>query len=132
VITGICELTLEARDLGELERFYTECVGLDVLSREDDRIWLAIGERGRLGIWSPGEKEFRDRGGEHVHFAFAVEPRTIDEVVAQLRERGVEVEGPVEHDGGDKSAYFRDPEGNVAELWDFYERSGDRQAELAS
>ena len=131
MITGICELTLEARDMKELERFYTECVGLEVLSREDDRIWLAVGDRGRLGLWSPGEKEFGDEGGEHVHWAIAVEPRTLDDVVGRLRERGVEVKGAVEHDGGDQSAYFEDPEGNVVELWDFYERPGDRQGELA-
>jgi catechol-2,3-dioxygenase len=37
------------------------------------------------------------------------------------RPRGVEHEGPVEHDGGDRSVYFEDPEGNVVEAWDFFE-----------
>jgi hypothetical protein len=45
-------------------------------------------------------------------------------VSAQLRGRGVEVEGPVEHKGGDRSAYFFDPAGNRVELWDFF-RDGD-------
>ena len=26
------------------------------------------------------------------------------------------------HDGGDRSLYVRDPEGNVVELWDFFLR----------
>ena len=43
---------------------------------------------------------------------------------ADLRERGVEVDGPVEHEGGDRSAYFFDPAGNRVELWDFF-RDGD-------
>jgi hypothetical protein len=30
-------------------------------------------------------------------------------------------EGPVEHDGGDRSVYFKDLEGNVVEAWDFFE-----------
>jgi hypothetical protein len=34
---------------------------------------------------------------------------------------GVGHEGPVEHDGGDRSVYFEDPEGNVVEAWDFVE-----------
>jgi catechol-2,3-dioxygenase len=57
-----------------------------------------------------------------VHFAFAVEPGRL----AQLHERvagyGVEVEGPHEHDGGDRSMYVQDPEGNVVEAWDYFER----------
>jgi hypothetical protein len=29
----------------------------------------------------------------------------------------------VEHDGGDRSLYVVDPEGNVVEVWDFFERA---------
>ena len=50
-IDGFCELTLEARDIARLESFYA-------------------GSTARLGIWSPGEKEFGDEGSRHVHFAF--------------------------------------------------------------
>ena len=32
------------------------------------------------------------------------------------------VGGPVEHPGGDRSIYLEDPEGNVVEVWDFFER----------
>ena len=122
MITGLCEITLQARDLDELEHFYSDALGLRTIQRDRDRIWLAIGERGRLGIWTPGQKEFGDEGGAHVHFAMAVEPETLERVAVRLRERGVGVEGPVEHPGGDRSLYFTDPEGNVAELWDFFEQ----------
>ena len=30
--------------------------------------------------------------------------------------------GPEEHDGGDRSLYVEDPEGNVVEVWDFFGR----------
>ena len=122
MITGLCEITLQARDVQSLAAFYAETLELEVLSRDDDRIWLAVGDRGRLGLWTPGEKEFGDQGGRHVHFALAVEPGSLDCKAAWLRSHGVDVEGPVEHPGGDRSIYFRDPEGNVAELWDFFER----------
>jgi len=121
VITGLCEITLRARDIRALERFYTHALGLGVLSRAHDRIWLAIGDRGRLGIWSPGQKEFGDQGGAHVHFALAVEPGFLEEKLARLRAAGVKATGPVEHPGGDRSIYFTDLEGNVVELWDFFE-----------
>ena len=121
-VNGIAELTLEARDLERLERFYTEALGLETLSRQDDRIWLAAGRAARLGLWLPGEKEFGDEGGRHVHFAFSVAPGGLDALAERLREHGAELRGPVEHDGGDRSLYVEDPEGNVVEVWDFFER----------
>jgi catechol-2,3-dioxygenase len=121
-VDGFCEMTLEARDLGALEAFYTEHVGLDCLAREDDRIWLQVGEHARLGLWAPGPKEFGDEGGAHVHFAFSVTPGGLDALQERLEESGVGVRGPVEHPGGDRSIYFEDPEGNVVEAWDFFGR----------
>ena len=121
-LDGFAELTLEARDRAALEHFYTEGFGLDVLNREDDRTWLAAGRNARLGLWTPGEKEFGDEGGRHVHFAFAADPGTLDTLVERLRGHGASVDGPREHPGGDRSAYVEDPEGNVVEVWDFFHR----------
>jgi catechol-2,3-dioxygenase len=116
---GICELVLETDDVEGLQRFYRD-LGLELLREEGERVWLAVGERCRLGIWSPGEKEFSDRGGRHVHFALSVGSDGLEALSEDLRSRGVEVQGPVEHDGGDRSVYFFDPAGNRVELWDFF------------
>jgi catechol-2,3-dioxygenase len=121
-VSGLVELTLEVRDLHALEAFYTDLFGLRVLKREDDRVWLAAGETARLGLWLPGEKEFGDEGGRHVHYAFSAEPGTLDALAERLSDRGVPVRGPEEHPGGDRSIYVEDPEGNVVEVWDFFER----------
>jgi catechol-2,3-dioxygenase len=121
-ITGFSEMTLQARDPAALARFYVRAFGLAELSRDDDRIWLAVGDRARLGIWEPGRKEFGDEGGRHVHFAFAVEPGALDALARRLRRDGIKLDGPHEHDGGDRSLYVRDPEGNVVEAWDLFER----------
>ena len=119
---GFCELTLEAREPAALASFYAEVFGWRELSRQDDRVWLACGERSRLGLWSAGRKEFGDEGGRHVHFALSVRPGHFDELIETLERRAVDHEGPVTHEGGDRSVYFRDPEGNVVEAWDFLER----------
>ena len=121
-VSGIAELTLQVRDLKALEEFYVEAFGLRVLKREDDRVWLAAGNDARLGLWLPGEKEFGDEGGAHVHYAYSAEPGTLDALVERLRDNSAEVKGPVEHPGGDRSIYVEDPEGNVVEVWDFFER----------
>ena len=123
-VTGFAEITLAAREPDGLARFYAEMFHLREISRDPDRVWLAAGRRARLGLWTPGEKEFGDEGGRHVHFAFTVEPGTLDAMAERLRAAGATVEGPVEHDGGDRSLYVRDPEGNLVEAWDLFERPG--------
>jgi catechol-2,3-dioxygenase len=129
---GFAELTIEVRDLNALERFYREVFGLRVLAREDDRVWLAAGERARLGLWLPGEKEFGDEGGRHVHFAFSAGPGGLDRLVERLDAAEHEYRGPVEHDGGDRSLYVEDLEGNVVEVWDFFERGEGRRVGAAA
>jgi catechol-2,3-dioxygenase len=129
---GFAELTIEVRDLEALERFYREVFCLRVLAREDDRVWLAAGERARLGLWLPGQKEFGDEGGRHVHFAFSAGPGGLDALVDRLDAAGREYRGPVEHEGGDRSLYVEDLEGNVVEVWDFFERGEGRREGAAA
>jgi catechol-2,3-dioxygenase len=130
--SGFAELTLEVCDLEAVEHFYAEVLGLEVLSREDDRVWMAAGEHARLGLWLPGEKEFGDEGGRHVHYALSAAPGGLDALAGSLAEHGVAMRGPVDHEGGDRSIYFEDPEGNVVEVWDFFQRGeGERDGATA-
>lgn len=127
-VDGFAEVTLRAADPRSLERFYRELIGLELLSRESDRTWLKVGRTGRLGLWTPGPKEFGDEGGAHVHFAFSASPGALAAIEARLREAGAASRGPVEHDGGDRSLYVEDPEGNVVEIWDFFARGREADA----
>ena len=129
MIARVLEACLYATNLDAAERFYVDVLGLDVLSRQDDRVWLACGEHTRLGLWLPGRKEYGDEGGRHVHFAFSAAPGCLDELSERLAAHGVSYRGPVEHDGGDRSLYLEDPEGNVVEVWDFFGR-GQRVGDL--
>jgi catechol-2,3-dioxygenase len=131
---GLCELTLQTTDPDGLARFYQQALGFPELSREDggDRVWLACGERTRLGLWSPGEKEFGDQGGRHVHYAYSVAPGALPEIAERLRGLGVQPRGPVAHDGGDRSLYFEDPEGNLVEAWDFFEAGAGAEQGVAA
>jgi catechol 2,3-dioxygenase-like lactoylglutathione lyase family enzyme len=122
LVDGICELALETSDRRRLEAFYTAVLGFRVLSRDHDRTWLACGSRARLGLWDPGEKEFGDEGGRHVHFAFSAAPGALAVLARRLETLGIEHRGPLEHDGGDRSLYVEDPAGNVVEFWDFFGR----------
>jgi catechol-2,3-dioxygenase len=124
---GVCELVLESAEVPRMVEFY-ERLGLEVLAREGERTWLAAGDRCRLGIWPPGEQEHRDRGGTHVHFALAAARGRLDAMVDGLRRHEVAFEGPVVHDGGDRSLYLFDPEGNRVEVWDYFDRAAEPPA----
>jgi len=127
MIDSFAEVTLETSEPERLERFYADAFGFDTLSRDDDRIWLGVGEHARLGLWRPGAKEFGDEGGRHVHLAFSAAPGKLDELAERVS-RHRHIRGPVEHPGGDRSIYVEDPEGNVVEVWDFFCRgSGARE-----
>jgi len=125
--SGFAELTLQVRDRETMERFYTDLLDVEVLAREDDRTWLAVGRRARLGLWLPGAKEFGDQGGVHVHFAFSAAPGRLDEITQRLQRFAIPHRGPVRHPGGDRSVYVEDPEGNVVEIWDFFHRDEGRR-----
>ena len=56
-----------------------------------------------------------------MHFAFSAEPGSLDALAGRLDERGLPCRGPEEHPGGDRSLYLEDPEGNVVEVWDYFE-----------
>lgn len=119
-VRGIAEITLQSGDLPALEHFYTHVIGLRVLQRRDDRVWLAAGEHARVGLWAPGPKEFDDSPGRHVHFALTLGPSELAGLAGRLAAAGADHEGPVEHDGGDRSLYWTDPAGHRGEAWDLF------------
>ena len=117
-VTGVSELVLEVEDLEAAERFYSQVLELPVVDRWPDReaVWVMAGERTRIGLWKPQVGLFGSRGGVHVHFAMHIDERDFDAAVERLRSLGHEVE-QTEFDGAGRSAYVRDPDGHLVELW---------------
>jgi catechol 2,3-dioxygenase-like lactoylglutathione lyase family enzyme len=69
---------------------------------------------------------------DHVHDAFSAAPGGLDGLAARLDAAGHPFRGPVEHDGGDRSVHVEDPEGNLVEVWDFFERGEGRREGAAA
>ncbi|WP_114569881.1 VOC family protein [Exiguobacterium flavidum] len=100
--------------------------------------WLYIGGNTRLGLWlkrdfTPDEAKEKaepvtewetlfDEGGAHVHCAFFVEMDAFEQAVALLQARAIPVKERVwdEQETSnvkERSAYFKDTEHNVIELY---------------
>ena len=117
--TEISELVLEVADLDAARAFYRDLLGFEETlygEGREGRYWYLVGETARLGLWTPQTGLAGGRGGAHVHFAFHVPEETLDLLLARLRERGAEVEGPVQLGPG-RAIYITDPDGNVVEFW---------------
>ena len=117
-VTGVNELVLEVADLEASEHFYADVLGLPVVDRWPDReaIWVMAGERTRIGLWKPQVGLFGSRGGVHVHFAMHIAEEDYEAAVERLRSLGQEVE-ETEFEGAGRSAYVKDPDDHLVELW---------------
>ncbi len=113
-ICGVHEIAIRVKDLPRAEAFYREVLELEVGLRDDRRNWLFLRAGGQAGMIVLQE----DKGDWPTqHFAFSVDEADIERAAAELRERDVDVNGPVFHEWMPaKSIYFADPDGHALEL----------------
>ena len=134
---GVFEVQLVVADLDAATAFYRDVVGLEVTLHDParGRTHFSTG-RGQLILASAGGEEASpewpglpppllepgDRRGPTpelhgpVHFALEVGRDDAVAVGERLRQAGLDVRGPLRWPSGRMSSYFKDPEGNVAEL----------------
>lgn len=113
-IRGVYEVAVRVKDLARAEPFYREVLDLEVGIRDEKRKWLFLRAGGDAGmvVLQEDKSEWPLQ-----HFAFTIDEADIERAAAILRERGVEVEGPVFHQWmNGTSLYFEDPDGNALEL----------------
>ena len=117
----ILETCLYAEDLEAAERFYTDVLGLERITRVADRhVFFRCGGRVFL-VFNPNETLEGGMVPGHGatgpgHACFAVTEGELAGWREHLRARGVDVEQEKEWPGGGRSIYFRDPAGNSIEL----------------
>jgi catechol 2,3-dioxygenase-like lactoylglutathione lyase family enzyme len=98
--------TLAVTDMERAREFYEGKLGLTVEAAVEGTIRFTCGGGTGLALFErPMEPIDRTLA------AFEVED--IEQEVAELRERGVDVEGVITLPSGIKRAFFKDPDGNV-------------------
>ena len=117
----VFETTLYAEELPAAERFYSEVMGLEIISRSELLVSFRCADSVLL-IFNPAlsaqpERDVPSHGTIGAgHVAFATKPEEFELWKHRLEDAGVAIEQVVEWEQGGRSIYFRDPAGNSVEL----------------
>ena len=102
-----------------MRSFYRDVLGFNLKENRDDWVKFQIGSsyltlrpRGR---WYDGETKGK---GASVQLSFRIEPEGVNIAHQQLIEKSVEIlEPPTDQSFGHRTLYFKDPEGNILEIY---------------
>jgi catechol 2,3-dioxygenase-like lactoylglutathione lyase family enzyme len=110
-----------ARDLAAMRHFYGEVMGFTLERQLSDR-WFEYRIGSTLLALTTHGGRFDDppppRGALSVQLAFRVPPPMVAACAAELEAQGVAlVAPPTDHAFGHRTIFFRDPDGNVLEIF---------------
>ncbi|WP_165235790.1 VOC family protein [Aquisphaera insulae] len=128
-IGGILETALYVSDVKQAAEFYRRLFGFPTLLESERLIALDVAGKCVLLLFPEGgtKDPFPVPDGKGVipphggsrggyHFAFSIASEDVEAWQTRLESEGVAVESVVTWSGGARSIYFRDPDGNLAEL----------------
>lgn len=127
-IRGILESALYVADLQRAAEFYRRLFAFPTLLESERLIALDVAGKNVLLLFPEGGTTASvpvpggvgmippHGGSSNGHFAFAITAEDVDAWQSHLESEGVAVESVARWPGGATSIYFRDPDGNLAEL----------------
>ena len=126
-VNAILETCLYAENLSEIEKFYTDILGLEPYSKREGRsVFFRCGEAmllffnptntSQIPVTLDNQKiPLHGTKGEG-HVCFKIQKSEIPAWRNWLNAKGVEIESEVTWGNGALSIYFRDPAGNCLEV----------------
>ncbi len=110
---------LLCEDLARMKTFYHEILGFPIVRDREDWIELRLGAV--LLILRPRGRPYDGpgiTGSAGVQLAFRVEPPDVQPWYGELFQKEVEIlEPPRDQDYGHRTLFFKDPEGNILEIY---------------
>lgn len=118
---GVLHFTIPVKNLDRAEQFYTELLGFEKVGRTERIVFLRAGGDFFNLTYSENPITLNAGSRHEIHSAFRVTPQTYDDTIKRLPDKGVEVFKEEDRATGvfvGRSAYIRDPDGNVLEFID--------------
>ena len=128
-IKGLAEASIRVKDLGVMQRFYEQVVGLEVLRQEEDYVFFRIaegygGHTQNLALFDADNRTFLEtkspilsqEGSTLHHIAFNVALEDFESEQQRLEGLGIRVHATEHAWIHVRSLYFADPEGNTLEF----------------
>jgi catechol 2,3-dioxygenase-like lactoylglutathione lyase family enzyme len=118
---GVLHFTIPVKDLDRSEKFYTDILGFEKVGRTDRIVFLRAGDDFFNLTYSENPITLNADGRHEIHSAFRLTPQAYENVLRTLPSKGVEIFKEEDRRAGvfvGRSAYIRDPDGNVIEFID--------------
>ena len=118
---GVLHFTIPVKDLDRSEKFYTEMLDFKKIDRRGPIVFMRAGDNYFNLTYSENPITLNAVGRHEIHSAFRLTPQEYDEALKVLPGRGVEIFKQEDRREGvfvGRSAYVRDPDGNVIEFID--------------
>lgn len=116
-IASFGHLSMPVRDIEQSKRFFVEVMGGEPMSTSDPATFTevrvagaVVGLSNRGGIWTGPDAEYP-------HYAFHADAESFLPMIDWLKVNDVVTPGPWTRDGKKGLMYFRDPSGNLLEIY---------------
>jgi catechol-2,3-dioxygenase len=125
IIKGLGEIALRVKNLDEMQEFYENVIGLELMKRFDHAVFFKIAEgvEGHMQILAlfdrTGDENYTGIDSKKStidHIAFGISKNDFDSEKKRLEEIGLEVRTAYHEWVNWRSLYIYDPEGNNVEL----------------
>ena len=118
---GVLHFTIPVKDLDRAEKFYRDVLNFQKINRTDRIVFMRAGPNYFNLTYSENPITLNAAGRHEIHSAFRMTRQAYDEALKYLAGNGVEVFKQEDRRAGvfvGRSAYIRDPDGNVIEFID--------------
>jgi catechol 2,3-dioxygenase-like lactoylglutathione lyase family enzyme len=114
-LTAFAHASIFCRDLEQAKRFFTQVIGGELIHDVDG--FAEVKVAGTIIGFTERPGRPTGRNAEYPHYAFFVEPQDFLPMAAWLHQNGVITSEPWTRDGIKGLLYFRDPAGNLFEMY---------------
>jgi len=116
-IHSFSHLSIPVRNIEQSKRFYIEVMGGQPMVTSEPETFTEVRVAGAVVGLSTRGGVSTGRDAEYPHYAFHADAENFLPMIAWLKSHGVVAPGPWTRDGKKALMYFRDPSGNLLEIY---------------